>query len=244
MLYPGYNYIYGTMSPCVSGTSDGGVLVSQAFIDPTDSTSKNLFSKFDNIGNLLWSNTTPHAISVGAPISVINHTEDSTILFNSDDELSNAIYRMTESGGGLCSKSNYSISVSDIPMTVTTNIPTSSEFTWVSGSFSLLNETNIDVNINFTCEDTVASIIRSLATNNFDIKDNFEFYPNPVNDELCIKSNSLCSVCVYNVMGKAMIKNIELQIGINKIDVSDLRVGLYFVSVENGSNTVFKFLKL
>tara|TARA_B110000259_G_C13938688_1_gene371897 strand:- start:148 stop:1041 length:894 start_codon:yes stop_codon:yes gene_type:complete len=68
---------------------------------------------------------------------------------------------------------------------------------------------------------------------------NFSIYPNPTKDYLNIDCSSLESVSVYNILGKELIKDNS-----NRINVSLLSKGVYFIKVSDGINSsTKKFIK-
>lgn len=72
----------------------------------------------------------------------------------------------------------------------------------------------------------------------------FDFYPNPVNDELTIQSQEILeSVYVYNLMGQMILKSTTVSHG--KIDLSALNSGIYLVKAtfEGGITETFKIIK-
>ena len=77
-------------------------------------------------------------------------------------------------------------------------------------------------------------------------ENNFNIYPNPVNDRLYIETESeIEEVVVYDVYGRVQnLRNSETQKLRNSIDVTDLNSGIYFVKVvtENGE-VVKRFVK-
>jgi len=69
---------------------------------------------------------------------------------------------------------------------------------------------------------------------------NFSIYPNPTTDYINIDCSSLESVSVYNIIGKEVIKANNQ----NRIDVSTLSKGVYFIKVSDGINSsTKKFIK-
>lgn len=82
----------------------------------------------------------------------------------------------------------------------------------------------------------------TLGTNDVDNSD-FDFYPNPVKNELNITSKSdLRNIRVYNLSGQMVLNSKSLT---KKLDTSSLPTGVYLVKVEleNGSIETFKILK-
>ena len=68
---------------------------------------------------------------------------------------------------------------------------------------------------------------------------NFSIYPNPTTDYINIDCSSLESVFVYNILGKELIKDTT-----NRINVSSLSKGVYFIKVSDGVNSsTKKFIK-
>jgi hypothetical protein len=71
--------------------------------------------------------------------------------------------------------------------------------------------------------------------------DGLILYPNPVSDNLLIKAplNNITSVSAVDVLGR-MVKQVSNQSGIEEIQFSDLKTGMYFVNLSNGIETVTK----
>lgn len=68
---------------------------------------------------------------------------------------------------------------------------------------------------------------------------NFLIYPNPSTDYINIDCSSLESVSVYDILGKELIKDSS-----NRINVSSLLNGVYFIKVSDGINSSTKqFIK-
>ena len=68
---------------------------------------------------------------------------------------------------------------------------------------------------------------------------NFKIFPNPTKEYLNIYSPSLESVVVYNIFGKELIKD-----NVNRINVSHLPKGVYFIKASDGMNSsTKKFIK-
>lgn len=87
-----------------------------------------------------------------------------------------------------------------------------------------------------------------LATSDFDLKKQFDLYPNPVSNELVISydiSLTVSEMEILDVNGKRIeiineFKNDHLQ----KIDVSSFRSGIYFINlVSSFGSTTLKFVK-
>ena len=65
-----------------------------------------------------------------------------------------------------------------------------------------------------------------------DYNTSFEVQPNPSNGNITIISTNKTSYSIFSISGK-LISNGELQIGSNKIDLTTLRKGVYFLKGEN-----------
>jgi len=109
-----------------------------------------------------------------------------------------------------------------------------------------------DSNMNLTYSDSrsellsIAVIQQMLFTTATGIVSNFEptfnLYPNPTANYLHINNLTLSKepVSIYNTSG-VMVKRADTSSGTQRIDVSDLPKGLYFVRV---NNQIQKFIKL
>ena len=68
---------------------------------------------------------------------------------------------------------------------------------------------------------------------------NISIYPNPTKEYLNIDCSSLESISIYNILGKELIKETS-----NRIKVSSLSKGVYFIKVSDGINSsTKKFIK-
>jgi len=80
----------------------------------------------------------------------------------------------------------------------------------------------------------------SVASNNFNY---FSIYPNPVSDILHVKGTiqNTKTVTIYSLSGQKINSNMAG----GKIDVSEMRTGLYFIEItlESGEKQVQKFIK-
>ena len=64
-------------------------------------------------------------------------------------------------------------------------------------------------------------------------------YPNPTTDYLFIDNSTANNICVYSILGKELIKETS-----NRINVSSLSKGVYFIKVSDGINSsTKKFIK-
>ena len=107
------------------------------------------------------------------------------------------------------------------------------------------NDANIYFDYNFPITtNTYTTTIQALSSQDFDFGSQFILYPNPVKEVLYFNSKEnleIQSVEIYNLVGQIVI---AIPNTANKIDVSSLGIGTYFVKVntEKGS-AVTKFIK-
>jgi|GEM_PF-726746 len=85
----------------------------------------------------------------------------------------------------------------------------------------------------------------ALGTNGFNIaKNSITIFPNPASDVLNIEnksSDAITNVSVYSING-VLVK--EAKKAMDKISVSDLQTGVYFVKIQAGNQTLnYKFIK-
>lgn len=78
----------------------------------------------------------------------------------------------------------------------------------------------------------------TLSNENFKFK-GLDIYPNPFNDILKINIEEEATVSIVDVTGKRL-KSQKLILGLNQIDTTDQKEGLYFVKIENekGAKTI------
>ena len=80
---------------------------------------------------------------------------------------------------------------------------------------------------------------QTASTNNNTIF-NFKFFPNPTKNYLYINNLNISNISIYGILGKELIKVSSK----NRIDVSSLSKGVYFIKVSDGINTsTKKFIK-
>ena len=87
-------------------------------------------------------------------------------------------------------------------------------------------------------EDYKVTVV-SLATNEFN-KNNFKFYPNPVNDVFTISNDlAITNVSIYTLIGQE-IKNLNLNATSAQIDISNFPTGTYIVKATS-ENSIYNF---
>ncbi|WP_281298917.1 DUF7619 domain-containing protein [Flavobacterium limnophilum] len=107
---------------------------------------------------------------------------------------------------------------------------------------SFENEANIYFDYNFpVLTNKAKSTFKTLGTPDFEFRDYFSVYPNPVNDVLNIGYKSAIevkSIAVYNILGQIVIAVPNVST-ISNIDVSKLVAGNYFLKMNTnkGSST-------
>jgi uncharacterized protein (TIGR02145 family) len=106
-----------------------------------------------------------------------------------------------------------------------------------------LNYVNSNVQVGSSTQQGRGNSLRLIKDNTASIKDklfiNFKIFPNPTIDYINIDCSSLESISIYNILGKELIKDSS-----NRINVSSLSNGVYFIKVSDGINSsTKKFLK-
>ncbi len=96
------------------------------------------------------------------------------------------------------------------------------------------NPSNLQSPTQKNCTNSPNVSVEELAANPF----NATFYPNPFNDELTVELNAYknTSIAVINSVGQVVSKQ-NAQSYINKISLSDLPMGLYFVRITSAEVT-------
>ncbi len=83
----------------------------------------------------------------------------------------------------------------------------------------------------------------NLTIKNYETDNKFSVYPNPSSDFISINSNLISNIIVFNILGNKVLE-IENYQQNNKIDVSKLENGIYFISINNIYNSkTLKFIK-
>ncbi|MGH2665359.1 T9SS type A sorting domain-containing protein [Flavobacterium sp.] len=86
----------------------------------------------------------------------------------------------------------------------------------------------------------------ALSTNDFEVTDSFQLYPNPTNAIFTIKGNtSIQSVSIYNALGQQIYSNETAYTAKLTIGTNDWAKGLYIVNVatDNGIQKTIKLIK-
>ncbi|WP_179336566.1 T9SS type A sorting domain-containing protein [Winogradskyella ludwigii] len=87
--------------------------------------------------------------------------------------------------------------------------------------------------------------VETLSVNGFD-SNSFSLFPNPAKENVTIQLASsnfgTGSVNIYNIQGKAILKQITLQANTSVIDISSLESGLYFVELTIGNTATVQKL--
>ena len=107
---------------------------------------------------------------------------------------------------------------------------------------------------NGSCADTVTQKVNTvqLGINTISDLSGLSVSPNPAKDLISVSVNSSsqfndCRLSINNILGQSTYsQNVNLTTGANKFDlnISNLSPGIYFISLQNGKNTVtYKFVK-
>ena len=214
-------------------------------VDPTDSIPHNLFAKFDSTGNMLWSKITgssyvPHVTTDRQPTSILYNKKDSTIMINNAFG-TNVISRIDEDGNGFCFTSNYPVTVTDLPLSVTAGTSMITHFTCTTTPYNLISTSNGNAKISYACQDTTPSIIiNPVSVNNIGTSAEVTVFPNQANDVVYFRSDIPMNDAIielYNAVGtKVAEQAIYLSSKETSISTASLPAGLYIykVSGDNG----------
>ena len=110
------------------------------------------------------------------------------------------------------------------------------------GSFGNMDISSDDEIWNFVSNYSINGLIEqcNLSVNNNENYNQFSYHPNPINSYLSITNHSENkSIIIFDINSKSVYES-DLNIGINRFDISDLQPGIY--SVKIGQNT-FKIIK-
>ena len=84
----------------------------------------------------------------------------------------------------------------------------------------------------------------TLNATNFEVANNIKMYPNPTNGIFTIETQEVCTVEVFDMIGKKVYSN-KLSVGSSTIDLSNYTNGIYLLTVTNqkGNSNSFKLIK-
>ncbi|MCG2611428.1 T9SS type A sorting domain-containing protein [Flavobacterium sp. SM15] len=119
--------------------------------------------------------------------------------------------------------------------------PTLVEGDTFSNSASIYFDYNLPIITN-----TAVTTIQALSNQDFDYGYYFAVYPNPINDVLNIETKQtikISSINIYNALGQLVLVIPNAQ-NVNKVDVSSLSAGNYFIKINSNKGTAnTKFIK-
>ena len=113
----------------------------------------------------------------------------------------------------------------------------------------IYNETNLTSSINGNLLENamLSSCYSTLSVEKNKNLNTFTLYPNPVRGELLVEQNNLSSytLSIYNLSGKLVYKYYNLSESVEKLNISNVKPGLYFVVInQNNFLITDKFLKI
>lgn len=84
----------------------------------------------------------------------------------------------------------------------------------------------------------------TLSIDNFDIEENFRYYPNPVQDRLTISAqNNIEELSIVNMLGQ-VVKTVQPNVNNYELNFTDLNAGVYFVKATiNNTEGTFRIIK-
>jgi len=113
----------------------------------------------------------------------------------------------------------------------------------------IYNETNLTSSINGNLLENamLSSCYSTLSVEKNKNLNTFTLYPNPVRGELLVEQDNSSSytLSIYNLSGKLVYKYYNLSESVEKLNVSNVKPGLYFVVInQNNFLITDKFLKI
>ena len=114
-----------------------------------------------------------------------------------------------------------------------------------------LSNINIEGNITVVLEQTISSnrvaiddlswtCFTTLSNNNFSLSNNFEIYPNPINNGLFhINTEEDLMVSIFDLSGKKLLSK-AVNSNDNRLDVSEFNSGIYIIIINNGNQKLTK----
>lgn len=118
-----------------------------------------------------------------------------------------------------------------------TSIRSSISYRWIlSNGLEVASVSRYGLN---TWQYTFYNYPNPVGISEFDIQE-FEVYPNPTHSVLNINSEENSKILILNLLGETVADE-YLKVGNNRIDVSRLKNGIYFIQTEKGN--VSKFVK-
>lgn len=113
----------------------------------------------------------------------------------------------------------------------------------------IYNETNLTSSINGNLLENamLSSCYSTLSVEKNKNLNTFTLYPNPVRGELLVEQDNLSSytLSIYNLSGKLVYKYYNLSESVEKLNISNVKPGLYFVVInQNNFLITDKFLKI
>ena len=100
----------------------------------------------------------------------------------------------------------------------------------------------VDVTLSGCTVTSSCVTVITLGNQSFSFNSNISVYPNPSKDIFYINCDGRGSIVIYDIMGK-IIKTENLDLGMNKLDLSNYPNGIYLMKVVNDSNQT-KTMKL
>ncbi|WP_339756039.1 choice-of-anchor L domain-containing protein [uncultured Winogradskyella sp.] len=111
----------------------------------------------------------------------------------------------------------------------------------------ILNSASIyfDFNAPIITNTFTSTFVETLSVDTYN-SNSFTIFPNPAKDEVTIQLESAnfgnVKINIYDIQGKAILKDINFETNASTIDISNLESGLYFVQLNNGIHKQVKKL--
>lgn len=103
------------------------------------------------------------------------------------------------------------------------------------GTYVVAFETTDDEGNTSSCEFTLTVVPEILAVTETLLSEGLSMYPNPTVNEFNIVSErvSITDVAIFDISGKRLINQTNLDTSAQKVDISNLSAGIYFVQINN-----------
>ena len=148
-----------------------------------------------------------------------------------------------------------SVTVQTEPSALLTANQAGASYQWIdctNGNIDVTGETNqtfvptidgdyaVEVTINNCTVTSDCVTMTNLAVGDFELGKLIQLYPNPVEDIITVKTEIPLLIEIFSLNG-VKIKSIDLNLGVNSIDLSRLKSGLYiFKAKESSTNSNYK----
>lgn len=102
------------------------------------------------------------------------------------------------------------------------------------GTYTISFETTDDENNTSNCSFELI-VVEILSNGDFEFNDGLSIYPNPTSNSITINSKnaSISNITIFNISGKLLFSEVNINSETKSIDISYFSKGIYFVSINN-----------